>query len=167
LLVTFQEDNAHVSEIFGFTGLLVQFVVLPLLARNLHPRRVLLVGICVQCASQFFHATANTKLFYFIITGVTTFGSITFPAGSNLCCHFHSLLNLNFTFFLYFLVSSIKSINVDAHEQGAIQGALGGIQAFADVIGPLIFGGLFTYAVQPSWIDVFLSLFLMCFVRFF
>jgi hypothetical protein len=29
--------------------------------------------------------------------------------------------------------------------QGVIQGALGGMQAFAEVIGPLAFGGLFTW----------------------
>ena len=44
-----------------------------------------------------------------------------------------------------FPVSSIKSINVDASEQGAIQGALGGIQNFSAAIGPLILGSLFAY----------------------
>jgi hypothetical protein len=89
-----QADNAVISEIFGFSALFVQLVALPLLSRCMLPRRVLLFGLCFQCASQLLHALATNKLFLFVVTGVTTFGSVCFPA-----------------------VSAIKSTNVDETEQ--------------------------------------------------
>ncbi len=115
-------DNAINLEISGFAGLLVQLAVLPLLAHCLAPRRILLVGLVCQCVSQLLHALVTTKLFFFFVTGVSALGSLCFPA-----------------------VSAIKSANVDESEQGTIQGALGSIHALAGIVGPLAFGGLFTW----------------------
>jgi MFS family permease len=68
------------------------------------------------------HALVTTKLFVFFVTGFSALGSVCFPA-----------------------VSAIKSANVDESEQGTIQGALGSIHALAGIVGPLAFGGLFTW----------------------
>ena len=117
-----KKDNVINLEISGFSGLFVQLAVLPLLAYCLAPRRILLVGLVCQCASQVLHALVTTKLFVFFVTGFSALGSVCFPA-----------------------VSAIKSANVDESEQGTIQGALGSIHALAGIVGPLAFGGLFTW----------------------
>ena len=84
--MTTQEDNARTFEIFGFGSSLVQFVLLPLLAKSLAPRRVLLIGVTVQCASTFLQAVAGTKLVSFVITGFATMSFLTFPSGVRALC---------------------------------------------------------------------------------
>ncbi len=116
-----KEDNAMLSEIWGLCGIIVQFFLLPFLVRHSSSRRILLFGLVAQATAVFAQGLAPTKVFLLACSGVSAFGTLSFPS-----------------------VSAIKSLNSSEDEQGTIQGALAGIQQLAGVVGPLLFGSLFT-----------------------
>jgi MFS family permease len=90
-------------------------------------RRVLLVGLLAQTVATLVRGVAFTVPVYYVGTCVSALGMMAFPA-----------------------IAAIKANNVDQSEQGAVQGALVGIQQLAAVIGPAAIGGL--YAVgKAQW----------------
>lgn len=115
------QENAVLSEIWGGTGIVTQFVLLPCLVGVLPNRRILQLGLAAQTAAIVGQGLAPSRAVLFAFSGLSALGSLTFPS-----------------------VSAIKSLNASDDEQGTLQGALGGVQQLAAVAGQLGFGALFS-----------------------
>jgi hypothetical protein len=77
-----KEDNALLSEAWGITGIIVQFILLPCLVRCVSSRRILLLGLCIQASAVVGEGLAPTKLLLFVATAFSALGSLTFPSGT-------------------------------------------------------------------------------------
>jgi DHA1 family tetracycline resistance protein-like MFS transporter len=136
-----QHAYASVAMVAGITGICILFLLMPILQRLIDTRRILMVGVAGQCASAVCNALAVDQSTLMWGYGVQGLNSLTMPS-----------------------VAAIKSQNVADSEQGAVQGALAGIQQLSDVVGSLVFSGLFTLGVHnqnpslPYWVGAFFSL---------
>ncbi len=125
------KQNAYLAMLHGASGVIVSFVVLPALLRCLLERRVLLIGLIMQCVSSLLISTTDFKsddaalTRFYVGSVLSAMGMLTFPA-----------------------VAAIKANNVANSEQGTVQGALSGIQQISAIVGPFAFGGLFTLGNQ-------------------
>jgi MFS family permease len=88
----------------------------------------MVIGTSAMIARSFAYATATSKAQILAATTWGTLSVLTYPA-----------------------VSSIKANALPDHEQGAIQGALSGVQAIAQGIGPLVFMRLYRLWTQEYY----------------
>ena len=47
-------------------------------------------------------------------------------------------------------IQSLMTHEVDPHEQGRLQGAISSLQSFADIFGPALFAGIFSFSIPPA-----------------
>jgi hypothetical protein len=75
-------DNAVLSEIWGGTGILTQFVLMPGLVSVLPNRRILQLGLAAQTAAIVGQGLAPSRAVLFGFTSLSALGSLTFPSGT-------------------------------------------------------------------------------------
>jgi MFS transporter, DHA1 family, tetracycline resistance protein len=88
----------------------------------------MVIGTSAMIARSFAYATATSKAQILVATTWGTLSVLTYPA-----------------------VSSIKANALPDHEQGAVQGALSGVRAIAQGIGPLLFMRLYRLWTQEYY----------------
>lgn len=112
--------------VLAIGGLFAQIFMLPFLTRFLGLSRTMLVAIGIQFV-QNVCLLIRDKNMLMLSCGLGGFASMVFPC-----------------------VSALKANAAPEDQQGRIQGAVSGLQSFAQGIGPLIFGPLFSYLQQPG-----------------
>jgi DHA1 family tetracycline resistance protein-like MFS transporter len=118
---------ASILVIYGALVVAVQLGVIPLLARRIRPIRLAIAGAALSVAAFVFLATfAVTGSAPLVYVGVALFG-----LGQPL---------------VQTSLTAAMSESMDAHIQGRVQGAVAATMALAQVIGPLVTGGLYQLA---------------------
>jgi len=125
----FNMDRSHATMFLGILaigGLCSQLFILPALTRWIGLSSTLLVGLSCQFVQSLFLLISSMP--FLVLSCVLGGGaSMVFPC-----------------------VSALKANAVGEDQQGRIQGAVSGLQSFANGAGPLVFGAIFAYLQKPG-----------------
>jgi DHA1 family tetracycline resistance protein-like MFS transporter len=110
--------------VVGASSAVVQGFLVGPLVRRYGERRALLLGLLAGAVGYSIYGLAPTGAWFLAGIPVVAFWGVAGPAGQ-----------------------SLMTRRVAADEQGALQGANGSIQGFATMIGPLLFGVTFAWAI--------------------
>ncbi|KAK9787487.1 hypothetical protein WJX73_002756 [Symbiochloris irregularis] len=122
------QDLSHLFSLLGFSGMLVNMVLLRILISLMGETMMLRFGLLMSTVEMALLAFVRNNTDALSVLCAGTVANVSFPA-----------------------IASIKSNNVAPHEQGTIQGALYGARALAQGVGPLIFAALFTVFSKGSF----------------
>lgn len=113
-------QTAALFMLLGVSLLVVNIVFLRPLVWLFGYKGVVLVGFAAHIPAYIVLALVHKSTISLAMIAIAGVGDVVFPA-----------------------VSAIKSINVDASHQGAIQGALFGVRSLGSTVGPLLFSALY------------------------
>jgi DHA1 family tetracycline resistance protein-like MFS transporter len=113
--------------VVGLTAGLVQGGLIRQIVPRLGERRALLVGLGISVFSFVLYGLASAGWMMYAITLIGSLGGIAGPSAQ-----------------------SIMTQNVQANEQGAVQGALTSLNALTGVVGPLIATNIFRFFISES-----------------
>jgi len=111
--------------VVGLTAGLVQGVLIGRIVPRLGERRALLLGLGISVLSYTLYGLATQGWMMYTIPFIGALGGISLPSAQ-----------------------SIITQNVQANEQGAVQGALTSLNALTAVVGPLIATQVFAYFIS-------------------
>ncbi|MCX6048273.1 MAG: TCR/Tet family MFS transporter [Chloroflexi bacterium] len=111
--------------VVGLTAGLVQGLLIGKIVPKIGERRALLVGLTISAFTFVLYGLANAGWMMYAVTLIGALGGIAGPSAQ-----------------------SIMTQNVQANEQGAVQGALTSINALTGVVGPLIATFVFGYFIS-------------------
>ncbi len=111
----------------GCIGGLVQFFAVDPTVRRIGERWAMIIGVGLFLAAQILFGLASSALLFVAGHVLLCLGGLGTPA-----------------------YNAMMSRRVDADRQGEFQGAMGALQGFAGLIGPLIFSGSFAYVTSAA-----------------
>ncbi len=111
----------------GCIGGLVQFFAVDPTVRRIGERWGMIIGVGLFLAAQILFGLASSALLFVAGHVLLCLGGLGTPA-----------------------YNAMMSRRVDADRQGEFQGAMGALQGFAGLIGPLIFSGSFAYVTSAA-----------------
>lgn len=111
--------------IVGICSAIVQGFLVKRIVGKLGERRALYVGLLIGCLGMTLYGFASQSWMFLAVIPVIAFWGIAGPS-----------------------LQTLATSRVEETAQGELQGAFSGLMSIAAIIGPLIFGGLFSWAVD-------------------
>ncbi len=111
--------------IVGVCSAIVQGALVKRIVSKLGERRALYVGLMIGCLGMTLYGFASKGWMFVAVIPVIAFWGIAGPA-----------------------LQTLATSRVEDTAQGELQGAFSGLMSIAAIIGPLIFGGLFSWSVD-------------------
>ncbi|GKY96168.1 hypothetical protein MPSEU_000576600 [Mayamaea pseudoterrestris] len=123
------KDVALMFFIMGILGIFVQGVVLKVMNDLIGERHIVTLCFCLGSLHNVIYGLAKTKAAIFVAVAISSFGAMSFPT-----------------------ISAIKANNVEASEQGRIQGALYSLSALASALGPVTLRFVYHYTKDGAFL---------------
>jgi DHA1 family tetracycline resistance protein-like MFS transporter len=111
----------------GCIGGLVQFFAVEPTVRRIGERWAMVLGVSLFISALIIFGLANSAILFLAGHVLLCLGGLGTPA-----------------------YNAVMSRRIDADRQGEFQGAMGALQGFAGLIGPLVFSGCFAYVTAPG-----------------
>lgn len=121
-------DVAMMFLMIGILGILVQGVLIKPFNDCLGERLLVAVAFLLGAVDNLMYGLATNKTTIFVAVAISSFTGMSFPT-----------------------ISAIKANNVDASEQGRIQGALYSLQALASGVGPMALRTVYRYTKDKPY----------------
>jgi DHA1 family tetracycline resistance protein-like MFS transporter len=123
------KDVALMFLIMGVLGIFVQGAFLKVLNDWIGERYIVTCCFCLGSLHNVIYGLATTKAAIFVAVAISSFGAMSFPT-----------------------ISAIKANNVEACEQGRIQGALYSLSALASALGPITLRFVYHYTKDGAFL---------------
>ncbi len=122
-----QQQYAFVALTFGVCGVFAQSVVLKILVARCKNVTIMNISLIAVACNMLAYALVGQLWQIYALELLSSIGFLSFPS-----------------------ISAMKSNNVNASEQGKIQGALYGIKQLGGGVGPVVFGAIFNAVSSPD-----------------
>lgn len=121
------EANGLSLTIAGLLGVLVQVALLPHVLRRLGNERTLILGVVLGAVGSALYGLASHGWMLFAVMPLAALGGLGMPP-----------------------LQALVADRASPEAQGAVQGALGGLNSLCAIVGPLVATALFSHFAAPS-----------------
>jgi MFS transporter, DHA1 family, tetracycline resistance protein len=111
--------------IVGICGAIVQGFLIKHITGKIGERKALYFGLCIGALGMLLYGLAPNQWLFWSVIPVMAFWGISGPS-----------------------LQALASKRVSATHQGELQGTFAGLMSISSMLGPLLFGGLFSWAVE-------------------